>query len=551
MMRRLVLAVLFLLSASAVYASCSSGSLGTGINKQYQMAYPDEDFLQVSNIDLVKDISQLKDLTCLQYMDASDRTIKGDISNLKNLRSLVYFSLYSNPDVYGDICSLSGSTGLRTIKFAFDPKIKGDVSCLKSLTKLESFAMTHTQISGDISVFANMPNLKAIYISGTNIRGDICSLSRLTNLEELGIADEYPGNPDIYGDLSCLGNLKKLTRVSLYNTNATNCEQFTADHPNIEQGGCSKESLKTLVDYAQRFEEKIGKVTQTEVRGQPNYQPDEDNYVANDKPKDNFVTDDKPKDNDDKIKDSFSQDAEQEEPKHGFFARFFGWVRVLFSKGKINSGPDGCSSKEECDSSCRDCDKAVSKERPIGIENGEHIGPGGCKSQSECDAFCQNPQNRQTCDSFDNANGISKESQEEGIQSDVRVGPGGCKSKAECDAFCKNNRDICDNFDKGDENFQQKPEQQSALTCRVSILPSSKGTAPYEGKVCIDNPNERVQQPYKDYVDFDGDGTWDDLDQKHGCHSHYYNKGTFSPRAKIVDENGKESEVCQATVVVS
>ena len=199
----MIVLIIFILSANFAFAlaPCNSGSLTTSVHKSYQMAYTNENFLQIDNIVLLKDVSQLKDLTCLQYMDATDKTIKGDIANLKNLGNLEVFSLYSNPEVFGDICSLAKSTNLRILKFAFDPNITGDISCLKNLTKLETFAMTHTQISGDLSVFANMPNLKAIYVSGTNIKGNICALSNLTNLEELGIADEYPGNPDIVGDL--------------------------------------------------------------------------------------------------------------------------------------------------------------------------------------------------------------------------------------------------------------------------------------------------------------------------------------------------------------
>ena len=272
----LLVAFLILLSAHFIYAvePCQSGGLTTSVYKDYQMLYQDEDFIQINNIDLLKDVSQLKDLICLQYMDATDRTIKGDIAHLKNLINLEVFSLFSNPDVSGDICSLAGATNLRSLKFAFDPNITGDISCLKGLTKLEAFAMTHTQISGDLSVFANMPNLKAIYVSGTNIKGNICALSKLTDLEELGISDEFPGNPDITGDLSCLDKLQKLKRVSIYNTGTTNCEQFTKSHPNISQmgetesgrkagGGCSKESLETLVDVAQKYEKKIGQEVQT------------------------------------------------------------------------------------------------------------------------------------------------------------------------------------------------------------------------------------------------------------------------------------------------
>ncbi|HRZ86033.1 MAG TPA: hypothetical protein P5277_04625 [Candidatus Paceibacterota bacterium] len=458
----LLIFILFCVSLNLIYSAtitpCQSNGFTTAINKQYQMTYPNENFLQIFNTESLKDISQIKGLTCIQYVDLTDRNTTGDIANLKNLNNLVYISFYSNPEIYGDICSLASITNLRAIKFAFDPKITGDISCLKSLTKLDTFAMTHTQISGDISVFANMPNLKAIYISGTNIYGDICSLKKLTELQELGIADEYPGNPDIYGDLSCLNNLTKLTRVSLYNTNATNCEEFTKTHPNIEQGGCSKESMKTLVDYAQKYEEKIGKVNQNEIRGQSNYNNDDNQNKPNE----------------------FGNEMEyKKSDNRNFLIKFVYWIKGLFGKPK---------------------DEQMNR-----INR-----PGNCKSQAECDAFCQNPENN----------------------------------------------DICSKFDEQSNNIninQPSPEQTYQLVCRVSILPSSKGTTPYSAKVCVNNPTERVQQSYKDYIDFEGDGTWDNSDNNNnGCHSYIYSKsGTFSVKAKIANSTGAESNICETTLTIS
>ena len=362
----------FIAFASAL-APCQSGSLKASVHKDYQMLYKNEDFIQIDNIDLLKDVNQLKELTCLQYMDATDRTIKGDIANLKNLVNLEVFSLYSNPEVYGDICSLAGAKNLRSLKFAFDPNITGDVSCLKDLTKLETFAMTHTKISGDLSVFVNMPNLKAIYISGTNIKGNICALSNLTNLEELGIADEYPGNPDITGDLSCLDNLKKLKRVSIYNTGTTNCEQFTKSHPDIAQmgetesgrpagGGCSKESLKTLVDVAQEYEKKIGKEVQTEVRGKPNYQP--------------------------------SPVEEQVPDNRKFITKFIDWFKSLF---KRSSPSKFASPKENSEISSNENNRRGESDSRPNLETGEL---GGCKSRVECEAYCSKPENREACSKF-------------------------------------------------------------------------------------------------------------------------------------------------------
>ncbi|MBI2129312.1 hypothetical protein HYU07_03660 [Candidatus Woesearchaeota archaeon] len=351
MTKRTIALIIFIFLANFAFAlePCQSGDIKTSVYKEYQMLYPKEDFIRITDKDSLKDLAQLKDLACLQYLDATEHGIKGDIANLKNLTNLEVFSLYSNPEVSGDICSLSNATKLRSLKFAFDPNITGDISCLKGLVKLETFAMTHTQISGDLSVFSNMPNLKAIYVSGTNIKGNICALSNLTNIEELGIADEYPGNPDVTGDLSCLDNLKKLKRVSIYNTNATNCEQFTKAHPDIAQmgetesgrpagGGCSKESLKTLVDVAQKYERKIGKEVQTEVRGQPNYQP------------------------------AASADHKQykEPDNRNFFARLIDWIKSLFRKE--SASPSNAT------------DSGPPKECTV---NGKFIGEDNCKAMME------------------------------------------------------------------------------------------------------------------------------------------------------------------------
>jgi len=362
-----------------VLGSCSSGGLTTSTNKVFQMTYPDETFQQLTNTDLLKDVSQLKDLTCLQYLDATDRNVKGDIADLKNLTNLEVFSLYSNPDVSGDICSLANATKLRSLKFAFDPKTTGDISCLKNLSKLETFAMTHTNIKGDISVFANMPNLKAIYLSGTYVRGNICSLSKLTNLEELGIADEYPGNPDITGDLACLNNLQKLKRVSIYNTGTTNCEAFTKSHPNLAQtttesgkqggGGCSKESMKTLVDYGQKYEAKIGKEVQTEVRGQPNYNKERTGGLG-------------PQGSGENNRREVRQDD------RNFFQKLVSSILGIFGR---KPQPNGERSTQGENGPVRD---SQGQTPPGGV------GPGGCKSRSECETFCSKSENFEICSKF-------------------------------------------------------------------------------------------------------------------------------------------------------
>lgn len=389
----------------AVLAPCSGGGLTTAVYKDFQMQYTNESFLRVVNSkDLLKEVSQLKDLTCLQYLDATDQTVTGDIADLKKLTNLEVFSLYSNPEVTGDVCVLSGASKLRSLKFAFDPKVYGDISCLKGLDKMETFAMTYTQIKGDLSIFSNWPNLKAVYISGTNMSGDISSLAKLTNLEELGISDEYPGNPNIKGDLGSLKNLTKLKKVSLYSTKATNCEQFTKDHPNIEQGGCSKESLKTLTVHNIKAEKKIGKDRYTSPP--PDYSKQTQGSPASDRR---------------------NEVAAGPVGQPNILQKFIMWVFGLFGKTPPQA-PGGEGPRPE--------GRPPGGGPGNGSQNGPVLGPkggpGGCKSQQECQAYCDAPGHQEECSKFAPA---------EGPNGPVEVIPdsqkGYCKTQEECDALIK------------------------------------------------------------------------------------------------------------------
>lgn len=401
-MKKIVLLLLVICLSSLVLAlaPCQSGGLTTSIHKDNQMIYQDEDFLRIDNKDSLKVLGQLKDLTCLQYLDATEWDVKGDIANLKKLENLEVLSLYGNPDVYGDFCSLSGLIKLRVLKFAFDPKVYGDISCLKNLN-LETFAMTYTNLTGDLSDLSHMAKLKAVYVSGTGISGDLSSLSKLTNLEELGISDEYPGNPKIIGDLASLDNLTKLKKVSLYNTKAENCEYFTKMHPNIEQGGCSKESLKTLKVHNIRAEKKIGK---DRYEGSP---PDYGNEA-------------------DKALDV-------KESKRNIFARFFGWLKSLFSRDSSRS------DKKESFALTEVSDGGPPKECTI---DGEFIGEEKCKAMVEKAGASSGtaPDSGPPKECIINGEFIGKEKCKAMVEgSPSEDGKGWCQTEEECDALIKEN----------------------------------------------------------------------------------------------------------------
>jgi Leucine-rich repeat (LRR) protein len=203
----------------------------------------------------LSNLSQLSGLNCLQYMDFYKSGLTGDLSSLGSLSDLVVFNMNNNPGIYGDVCALSKAKNLRTLRLAFNPQVTGDISCLKDLN-LDTFAVTGTQITGNLSDLSHMTNLKELYLGGTSVEGDIASLSKLTKFEELVISDSQEKRPKVYGDLSSLKDLKKLRRVALYNISATNCEQFTRDHPNILEGGCSQLSESPAGGPARKISKK-------------------------------------------------------------------------------------------------------------------------------------------------------------------------------------------------------------------------------------------------------------------------------------------------------
>jgi hypothetical protein len=229
--------------ASKVQAQepCSFGGVTTTTNIRNQMSYPDEEFtgLTIASMEQLNNLSQLSGLTCLQYMDFYKSDLKGDLSDLRNLTNLVVFNMNNNPGIYGDVCALSQARNLRILRLAFNPQVSGDIACLKSLN-LEVFAVTGTQISGDLADLSHMNNLKELYLGGTAVGGDVASLSKFTQMTELVISDTEDHRANIYGDLSSLDNLQKVWRARIYNTNTTNCDQFTKSHPGLIEGGCSQ-----------------------------------------------------------------------------------------------------------------------------------------------------------------------------------------------------------------------------------------------------------------------------------------------------------------------
>lgn len=96
------------------------------------------------------------------------------------------------------------------------------------------------------------------------------------------------------------------------------------------------------------------------------------------------------------------------------------------------------------------------------------------------------------------------------------------------------------------------PTPKPKPICSVSVLPSSNGTAPYEASVCVGNNSNPYQAVQKEFVDYDGNGSWDYEGAQYGCHSYaFQTPGSYSPKAKIIGASGDESDVCQTTVTIN
>lgn len=96
------------------------------------------------------------------------------------------------------------------------------------------------------------------------------------------------------------------------------------------------------------------------------------------------------------------------------------------------------------------------------------------------------------------------------------------------------------------------PTPKPKPICSVLVSPSSSDTAPYEASVCVGNNSNPYQAVQKEFVDYDGNGSWDYEGAQYGCHSYtFQTPGSYSPKAKIIGSSGDESDVCQTSVTIN
>ena len=152
----------------------------------------------------ISDMSPLKDLTNLTYLHIGYNKIS-DVSPLKNLINLTFLNLDANE--ISDISLLKGLTNL--INLALDDNEISDVSPLKNLIKLIFLNLNDNRKISDVSPLKNLINLTFLDLHG-NQMSDVSPLKNLTKLTNLKLHSNQ------ILDVSSLNALTKLTRLDLH-----------------------------------------------------------------------------------------------------------------------------------------------------------------------------------------------------------------------------------------------------------------------------------------------------------------------------------------------
>jgi len=121
---------------------------------------------------------------------------------------------------------------------------------------------------------------------------------------------------------------------------------------------------------------------------------------------------------------------------------------------KVQKGPGGCSTPEECKEYCSDishAEECLSFAEKNNLASPEELkemrkmneimtttgGPGGCKSPKECDEYCSIPEHQDECLKFAKEHNLLSPEEEKMIEKMGVGGPGGCRTPQECDAYCR------------------------------------------------------------------------------------------------------------------
>ena len=177
--------------------------LDLGLNGRISDISPLKNLENLTHLSLryneISDVSPLKDLTNLFDLDLYDNQIS-DVSPLKDLtENLMFLDLGLN-DWITDISSLKDLTKLTFLSLRYNQI--SDLSPLKDLTNLIGLNLQHNQIS-DVSPLRDLSKLRHLDIDSNQI-SDISPLRGLTELRLLDISDNNISNVSSLEDMRYL-----------------------------------------------------------------------------------------------------------------------------------------------------------------------------------------------------------------------------------------------------------------------------------------------------------------------------------------------------------
>jgi len=210
--------------------------------------------------------SKIQNFTELISLNMSNNnTLTFNISYLKSLNKLTFIEL-GNTICEGDLSDLSNLTLLTHLSLGYiiNPNFRGEIKDILLLNKLTLLILSNCNITGNISNILNLPNLSYIDLSYNNLTGDIPDISNVLDspyiylsyncltltqdiADKISKLDVYKSN-HINFDYNCIKNIKNFKGIS-----NLNCSQCTScgdcKHPIISNMSILSNSLHITYSY--------------------------------------------------------------------------------------------------------------------------------------------------------------------------------------------------------------------------------------------------------------------------------------------------------------
>lgn len=118
--------------------------------------------LYLSNTEQEGDLSEIADLSSLEYLDLASSKVTGSFANATYLKNLKSLSIKKNNKIVCSLSDLSSCYSLETLNIEYS-SVTGDLSALSTCIKLKSLSTEGSGITGSISSLANIKSF--IYYS--------------------------------------------------------------------------------------------------------------------------------------------------------------------------------------------------------------------------------------------------------------------------------------------------------------------------------------------------------------------------------------------------